>query len=368
MIRCGWVLTDLAGGGAERIPLLLGPAFHETELEVVLLKDRIEHEVEATGPPVVALSSGERSLTRAWAPILTRAVRKARSLDVLVAGLEWAPTFFAVACGSLARRPVVATVHTDLRRYAELEPVPAGWWRAMRWCLRRSAAVVAVSEDVRDCLLDLGVDAARLRVIPNPVKAFRHPPRTDNKRPRLLTISSLKHIKGVDLIPRVAAHLGDVDFEWTVVGDGPQRESLRRSTEELGVADRVRFAGFQRDVGPFLGAADLYVLPSRTEGFPLVLGEAMSAGLPVVATRCARAVEDELADDVGDLVPIDDVQAMADAVRRLLADPARRDRLGRAGRERARAFDPQAIAPQYEDLLAAVVDEHAAGRSGPRNN
>lgn len=232
----------------------------------------------------------------------------------------------------------------------------------MRRSLRRCAAVVAVSEDVRDCVLELGVDVARTHVIPNPVKRFDHPPREENGRLRVLTVSSLKHIKGVDLIPLVAASLADVDFEWTVVGDGPERESLLESAKELGVADRVRFAGFQQDVGPFFAAADLYVLPSRTEGLPLVLGEAMGAGLPVVATRCAHGVEDELSGGAGELVPVEDASAMAVAVRSLLADPEKRKRLGRAGRERARAFEPQVVARRYEELLAATVAEHRATR------
>lgn len=368
MIRCGWVLTDLGGGGAERIPLVLAPAFRETELEVVLLKDRIEHDVPVDGPRVVTLSSGTQTLTRAWAPILARAVRAARSLDVLVAGLEWAPTFFAAACGAVTRKPVVATVHTDLGRYREIEPLPTGWWWAMRQALRRCAAVVAVSDGVGECVAALGVDERRIRVIPNPVKAFTAERATEgNGRPRILTVASLKRIKGIDLALEAAASLHDLDVEWTIVGDGPERETLRARAKELGLGDRVEFVGFRRDPTPFYAAADVYVLPSRMEGAPLALVEAMSAGLPIVATRCGSGVEGLVDSTVGELVPSEDTAAIAAAIRGLLGDSGRRAQLGQRARQRAQRFDPSIVAQRYEELLAGVVEKHRTARATDRS-
>lgn len=364
MIRCGWVLTDLGGGGAERIPLVLAPAFRETELEVVLLKDRIEHDVPVDGPRVVTLSSGTQTLTRAWAPILARAVRAARSLDVLVAGLEWAPTFFAAACGAVTRKPVVATVHVDLRRYRELEPVPRGWWSAMRLALRGCAAIVAVSEDARDGAISLGANRQRIHVIPNPVTPSSGQLAEQHKgRPRILTVASLNPRKGLDLALGAADHLRDLDFEWTIVGDGPERETLRARAKELGLGNRVEFVGFRPDPTPFYAAADVYVLPSRMEGAPLALVEAMSAGLPIVATRCGSGVEGLVDSTVGELVPSEDTAAIAAAIRGLLADPGRRTQLGQCARQRAQRFDPSIVAQRYEELLAGVVEKHRAARA-----
>jgi glycosyltransferase involved in cell wall biosynthesis len=282
---------------------------------------------------------------------------------VLVAGLEWAPTFFAVASGVLADKPVVATVHTDLERYREIEPLPIGWWSAMRRALRRCAAVVAVSEGVANCVLGLGVDAQRVYVIPNPVKPFaRHRSLARDGRVRILTVASLKPIKGVDLVLDTARHLVDLDFMWTVVGDGPERHSLHARAQELGLSDRIEFVGFRPDPTPFYAAADIYILPSRMEGAPLALVEAMSAGLPIVATRCGRGVEDLVDSAVGELVANEDTPALATAIRSLLTDPERRARLGDRARERAHAFEPGKVARRYEELLAAVVTEHRTGR------
>jgi glycosyltransferase involved in cell wall biosynthesis len=364
MIRCGWVLTDLVGGGAQRVPLVLAPALRESELTVVLLKDRVEYTVPDDGPGVVALSNGEHSLTRAGAPILTRAIKAARQFDVVVAGLEWAPTFFGGLSAAIANRPLVATVHTDLRRFHEFEPVPLFWWSAMRYALRRSSAVVAVSEDVRKCVLELGIEDEKVQVIPNPVKPFDSRPRARNDRPQILTVSSLKTMKGIDVALAAAARIADLDFEWTIVGDGPERDRLRNEAKTLKVSDRVRFLGFQQDVEPFYLSADLYVLPSRTEAFSLSLVEAMGAGLPSVATRCARVIEEHLSGGAGELVANGDPEAMAAAIRSLLAAPERRRRMGETARNRVRGFDARLVARQYDELFGGVVAEYRSAHAG----
>lgn len=362
MIKCAWMLTDLAGGGAERIPLVLAPALRQTELTVMLLKDRVEHGLPNEAPAIIVLSTGDQPLAVAGPSILMRSARLARNFDLLVAGLEWAPTFFARASGVLARRPVIATVHANLERYDELERVPRSWWSAMGVALRSCAAVVAVSKDVQTSVLSLGVAEDRVHVIPNPVAFPATITTSQRSRRTILTVASLKLLKGVDVALAAAAQLRDLHFEWTIVGEGPERKRLEELARELGVSDRVRFAGFQRDPRPFYAAADLFVLPSRAEGFSLALVEAMGAGLPVVATRCAAIIEAHVSGGAGELVPVDDANAIATAVRSLLANPARSIEMGRIGRVRAQAYAPSAIAGLYDELFALVLDSHPTSR------
>ena len=355
MIRCAWFLTDLRGGGAERVPLLLGRTFGETHLEVVLLKNVVEHMVPSDGPRIVALSDGRASLYRSAVPIFRRAVRVASKADILVAGLEWAPTYFATACGLASRTPFVAVVQTDLGRfYAERRAEHPPW--ALRWCLNRASAVVAVSEDARTSLVNLGVHERRLTVIRNPAPAWGMSRAADRGLRRILTVGSLKPIKGIDVAVSASAQLRDRAIEWEFVGDGPERPRLIALAHALGVAEMVRFTGFAPDVRPHYTAADIFVLPSRTEGSPLVLAEAMAAGLPIVATRCGTGVEALLGDGrAGILVPADEPQALADAVRALLDDPAQARRLGAGAAERAKEFSAEAIAGHYESLFREVL-------------
>jgi glycosyltransferase involved in cell wall biosynthesis len=122
----------------------------------------------------------------------------------------------------------------------------------------------------------------------------------------------------------------------------------------------VSFEGFQANPFAFMRAADVFVLSSEFEGFGNVIVEAMAVGTPVVATDCPYGPEEILdGGRYGCLVPPGDPQALADALARVLADPALRARMSAAGRERARAFSSQAIADEYAALFERVLPEGA---------
>ena len=125
--------------------------------------------------------------------------------------------------------------------------------------------------------------------------------------------------------------------------------------ERLRLDDRVHLAGFREDIGALYGAADLLVHPSRREGAPNAILEAMAAGLPVVATAIPSARE-LLGEDAGCLVPPEDAPALATALAELLADAPRRARLGEAARRRAEErFSREASIGRWEALLTAVA-------------
>ena len=129
-----------------------------------------------------------------------------------------------------------------------------------------------------------------------------------------------------------ARRLPDVRF--VCVGDGELRDQLGADADRLGVADRVTFVGFRRDMDALLGACDLVVLPSLYEGLPLALIEAMAAGRAVVATDIGGTRELVMDGETGILVPPRDPTALAGAVQRVVGDDALARRLGSAGRER----------------------------------
>jgi glycosyltransferase involved in cell wall biosynthesis len=141
------------------------------------------------------------------------------------------------------------------------------------------------------------------------------------------------------------------------VGDGPERPRIEKLAQEAGLGpDRLRFLGFRTDIADLLGAADFFVLPSRAEGLPISMLEAMSHGLPVVATAAGGSVEACTDGGQGYLVPIDDHAALADAMARLAADPALRRRLGEAGLARVRdEFSFDRTAERYEALYGRML-------------
>lgn len=142
-----------------------------------------------------------------------------------------------------------------------------------------------------------------------------------------------------------------------LVGDGQDREQLERRVRELGLGERVLFAGHQERMAPFYRAFDLVVLPSLSEGMPNAALEAMLFARPVVATRVGGIPEVVVDGVTGTLVPERSPEALAGAVATLLGEPSRRERYGAAGRERVMAeFSPRSrvdrIVTLYEELLA----------------
>ena len=234
-----------------------------------------------------------------------------------------------------------------------------------------AAFAVTISKDNRAVFeRECGAPIPTLEVIHCGVDtaAFHPVPRaTDVGRPMaILAIGTLHEVKGqthlIEACRRLAAD--GVDFVCRFIGDGPDRPALERQIAEAGLTDRVELLG-QRprdEVIGLLGTSDVLVAPSvptkggKREGIPVVLMEAMSAGLPVVASSLS-GIPELVADGVtGLLVPPGDPAAIAAALRRLADDPDLRTRLGVAARGRVVAdFDVDRSATRLISRFAAVV-------------
>ncbi len=204
---------------------------------------------------------------------------------------------------------------------------------------------------------------AVLARIPNAV------PRLDGGRSPLtaktaVTIGRLTHVKGYDLLIRAWAHVAARHPDWTlrIFGAGPRQEKLQAAIDRRGLTDRVLLAGPIQDVGAELARASLFVLSSRREGMPMVLLEAMSKGLPVVAYDCPTGPAELIAHGVnGLLVKPQKIHALADAICAVIEDDDLRARLAAQGPPTAARYDIDVIGARWERLLADLV----ALRRGP---
>jgi len=215
-------------------------------------------------------------------------------------------------------------------------------------CERRVArvahALVGVSEAIEEHLLGMGVGAAeQYRVIPNGIdlewfgSAAEWPrPAGLEGQPLIGCVCSLTREKGVDVLLRAMGPLVQSypQLQLCVVGDGPLRAELEREARQLGVGEHVVFAGIAPDVRPWLAAFDLFVLPSRTEGTPRALLEAMAMGTAVVATRTGGTPEIVENGVTGVLVEPEDASDLGRGIGGMLGDATRREALAEAGHER----------------------------------
>jgi glycosyltransferase involved in cell wall biosynthesis len=345
------VVQEMAPGGAEAMMLTLADGSRAAGDEVAV--------AAAPGPlagefpgPVFPLPMVRR---RAWlvpkaASALRTAVRRWRP-DLVQAYNPGMAVLAALATRRGARPRAFVVVHglpeEDYERAARL----------LRWA---GLPVLACGPGVAAGLEDAGCPVMQtitngVSAPPRPVEraAFLRECRLPSGPSFLVCVGRLAPIKNQALA--VVALAGVPDAVLAIVGEGAERRRLEDRVRWAGLGSRVVFTGYRSDARAIMGAADIVVLPSRSEGLPGVALEALAAGRPLVAT--AVRGNRELLDDgrTALLVAPDDPEAMAGAIRRILEDPALAERLGTEGRREAARYSVDAMVRRYLELYRRLA-------------
>jgi glycosyltransferase involved in cell wall biosynthesis len=346
-----------AFGGTERALLqLLGGLDRQRWRAVLFHADlpgatQLADEARALGVPTYPVHQPDRA-SRGVASIvpIARALRRERAV-VFHAHQIWSLScrygIVAAAVAGVRARVATAQLFVEMPPLLGIDLQHAVLTR----CLHRH---IAVSRFVAARMRDrFRVRAEKIVVIPNAAtvapRAAQPVPRSElagnTTEPIVLTIARLDAQKGIAHLLDAAAAVPHASF--AIAGDGPDRAALEARAATLGIGDRVRFLGHRRDVPALLASADLFVLPSLYEGLPLAVLEAMTAGVPVVATAIGGTDEVVRDGETGTLVPPADPAALAAAINRTLADRDRAARLAAAARSTVAA-----VARLYDTLLA----------------
>ena len=220
-----------------------------------------------------------------------------------------------------------------------------------------ASAVVANSNGLR-ALANVFDARFEIPIIPNGVNLQEYAAEVRAwSPPRLLSVGRLVHQKGLDLAMHALAELKDLEWEWCIAGDGPQINVLISLANELGIQDRITFPGWRSyaELVECYKGSNLFIFPSRHEGMPNVVLEAMASGLPVVASRIAGNEELVLDGETGLLFPSEDVESFCVALRKLLIDNSQRQKMGNASRRRVEAlYSWENTAQRYALLLERV--------------
>lgn len=266
--------------------------------------------------------------------------------DVLVVCDDGMKAVLLPALLGWPRPPMVYERHASIR-------LSTSWWK--RWIMRR----LLPGFDRVVALTPAGASewpGARVEVIPNARPPFEDEAATE-RLPQLLCVGSLSWNKGYDLLIDAWARIAARHPDWSmhVYGKGDPGACLAQANA-LGVGNRIQFHPPVPDIESKYREAGLLVLPSRSEGFGMVLIEAMSCGLPCVAFDCPTGPGDILSHGKdGWLVPAQDVAALALAMEQLIEDRPLRESLGQAGLQTASKYDIREIGPQWHALFTSLA-------------
>jgi starch synthase (maltosyl-transferring) len=362
------VITELNVGGAERCltNLALGLDRARFEPTVISLAARpagrqaeLAEQLEAAAIPVAYLDlQSPREFFAGRRRLKQHLLQSAP--DVVQTFLVHANVLGAIA----ARRAGVRGVATGIR---VADPRRRRLWLE-RLAAARADRVVCVSQATAEVMTRRGkIPAEKITVIPNGIDVVRFDAVAPADRATLgvaphrrilAVVGRLEKQKGVDWLLSLAPRLLEAapEHDLLLVGDGPQREELAARAAALGIAGRVHFAGWRPDVPAILAASDLLLLPSRWEGMPNVVLEAMASRRPVVATR-SEGVAELLGDAPGpQTIAFGDSQELVSKALAIISNSSLAARLAAENRSRAEnLFSLQGMIDRFQELLEQLA-------------
>ncbi|MGB1547062.1 MAG: glycosyltransferase [Alphaproteobacteria bacterium] len=369
-MKIAFLIGSLSAGGAERVASLLSNAWanagHRVEILTFQSKAAAVHYALAPGVThhPLNLMRESRSFPEFVQNGLRRMLAVRRTLqrlrpDVVVSFVTDANVIAILAAKSLGIPVVVSErIHPGAHAIDGLR----NWFRKHTYPL--ASRIIVQTEDIANWVKrHIKADPT---VIPNPVSAAAAPKKAASEAPggrkRLLAIGRLTHQKGYDLLLRAFAGLAERRPDWDLVifGEGPERQNLEREIAALNLTARVSLPGISDEIAGELAAADLYVHPSRYEGYPNALAEALAAGLCCVATDCPGANREILKNGEFGLLALpenpDDLMAKLDET---MSDPALRQRLAEKAPLAIEDSNLDTVAGNWLRLLESVL----AGKS-----
>ena len=346
--------TDVAAiGGAElSLSHLVAAVSDEIDVTVVGICEHVVNAI-ASGRPqaarVVLPEKGLQSTIAHWSTF------RRLCPDVIHFNLcaPWACAIPLMTALTLPDIRIVCVEQLPLRTTDALQ-----LWRTRMLSLRIDAHVAVGEASARRMEDFYALGRGSVISIPNCVPDITGEPQPPSARPNgemmVGSVGRLDLMKGHDVLLNAIAQVEGVRV--VILGEGSQHETLDHLAAELGVSDRVELRGWVDNPREYLQEFDVIAMPSRSEGFPLAIVEAMLAARPVVATRVGSVAEAVLDGETGFLIDKDDVAGLATVLHRLRDNPELRIRLGHRGREVAVSrFTVEHMAKNYERLWHEVV-------------
>jgi glycosyltransferase involved in cell wall biosynthesis len=369
------VIHSLTGGGSEHAAAMMASYWASQGRNVTLITlDSVSNDSIPVAANVHRIGLGLLQPSRGPLAALAANYRRIRQLrkviqeaapDVVISLTERMNVVTILACRK-TRFQVIACERTDPRHHQ----IGRMWERLRRWSYPKATAIVVQTDAVRK-VVDPMAGQVPVRVIPNAVRFQKGDEsiariELETEKKWIIGVGRLSHEKGFDRLISAFARIASAASGWNLVlvGDGSERERLEAQAKQLDVVDRVRLVGWQESVENLVAQSAIFVLPSRYEGFPNALLEAMSCGIAPIAVDCESGPREIISDGVNGLLSgsgADEfvVTELASNIQRLIADESLRERLGHAAQEVANTYDQESHFKSWDDLFEAVISRSA---------
>jgi glycosyltransferase involved in cell wall biosynthesis len=355
------VISSLSSGGAERVLSLMANYWAATEWVVTVLTfddgaqpPFFDLDVAIRHRPLGTLGESPNIVMALWnnfrrIAVLRKAVDQSRP-DVVVSFGEKTNVVTVLAMWGLGFK-VIVSERTDphVHRIGRL-------WDGLRWWTYSRADRIVVQSQAALCYF-LPKFYGKATVIPNPVirpPALYCERGMDSSPFSIIAVGRLSKEKRFDLLLRAFARLMTFHPEWTltIIGEGPLRSELESLRDSLNIVGRVSMPGNVKNVYAYLAHATLFVMTSEYEGFPNALCEAMACGLPVVCVDCDGGIRDIIKPgDNGVLVQRDNLEALTEAMHRLMSNATERQRLGHRAMDVSSTFSVGKVMQMWEEVI-----------------
>jgi len=322
--------------------------------------------IEVFKPKLFVLPKGDRLFFRSTVSFFTMLpfvikLKRRFCFDIIHAHMACPAGFVSILLGIIFRKPVIITVHGS-----DIHTLPKYFFlkRLILFTIKRAHTIVAVSQSLKDLILKMGSFHNKVFVIHNGVRHDIFFPMDKIKtrtslnfsvdRKIILFIGSLTQIKGIDILLRAFANMSEKNHsDLVIIGKGELDYQLKALAKKLRIESRIHFMGSRKhdEIPLWLNACDVFCLPSRNEGFPTVIVEALACGRPVVATRVGGIPEAITNDTLGILVEPNNTEKLAATLNKALEKEWDYQAIAEYGKR----FSWNTIAEEYTELYKNVV-------------
>jgi GalNAc-alpha-(1->4)-GalNAc-alpha-(1->3)-diNAcBac-PP-undecaprenol alpha-1,4-N-acetyl-D-galactosaminyltransferase len=358
------VISDLEGGGTQRVLSTLVNEWNRLGIRVCVISiASAESDRYLLAPGVPRISLGLARPSKGFTAALLVNLRRVHSLRLALRSTR-SPTVLSFIGATniltiLATRGLRLRVVISERNDPDHQSLGRPWDFLRRLLYRRADVITANSAGALHSL-SAHVPRSKLAHVPNPLLTSAFADSTPASSQTILNVASLTRQKAHDVLLAAFADVSREFPEWrlSIAGEGPLAPALASQASALDIASRINWLGWIPDIAKHYARAAIFVLPSRFEGTPNALLEAMASGLPVIVTDASPGPLEYVDDGVtGLVVPADDVAALSNALRRLAANSELREKLGGNARNRVRSLAPAEVIPIWNRILRLTTPD-----------